>query len=70
MSTLLDLWITKYGFRWRDVLVERTASSDLGKNPKFQVIRVFCPNGELIEVLIRPRKNKVTVIPKASKIAP
>lgn len=46
-----------YGFVWGECLIERTASNE--KKPKFQLLRVYAPNGEVIEILMRPRSNKV-----------
>ncbi len=51
-----------YGFVWGECMVERTASNS--KSPKFQLLRVFCPNGEIVEILMRPRSNKIITIPK------
>lgn len=46
-----------YGFQWGQILVERTASSN--KKPKFQVLRVFAPNGEGVEIQFSARKMHV-----------
>lgn len=57
--------INNYGFVWGNVLVERTCSNE--KKPRFQMMRVYAPNGEVIEILMRPRKNTITIIPKEKK---
>ena len=62
---MMRLKINDYGFVWGNSLIERTCSSE--KNPKFQLMRVYAPNGEIIEILMRPRKNIVTIIPKEKK---
>lgn len=48
---------TKYGFKWGEVLVERTYSNE--KKPKFQILRIYAPNGEIIEVIMKSRKNQI-----------
>jgi len=58
----MKLELNKYGFVWGECLVERTCSSE--KKPKFQILRVYTPNGEIIEIQMRPRKNYITIIPK------
>lgn len=57
-----ELTHNQYGFRWGDVLVERTAAS-LTK-PKFQVMRIYAPNGEGVEIQFSPRKLFVTKFKK------
>ena len=57
--------LNNYGFVWGNVLVERTAAN--GKKPKFQVIRVYAPNGEGVEILMTPRKLKVSKFAKEKK---
>lgn len=54
--------INSYGFVWGQCLVERTCSNKT--KPKFQVLRVYAPNGEVIEILMRPRSNKIEIFPK------
>jgi len=56
-----DLIDNNYGFIWGEVLVERTCSSI--KNPKFQVMRIYAPNGDCVEILMRPRSTKVSIHP-------
>lgn len=56
---------TQYGFRWGEVLVERTASNN--RNPKFQVIRVYAPNGEIAEIQMRPRSLEIIKHPKEKR---
>lgn len=47
-----------YGFVWGDVLVERSCSQ-ANKYPKFQILRIFLPNKEIIQLTIQRRKTKV-----------
>lgn len=54
-----------HGFVWGNCLVERTASNE--KKPKFQILRVYAPNGEVIEILMRPRSNKIEIFPPENK---
>lgn len=56
-----DLRLNQYGFVWKDVLVERTASHD---KPKWRVLRVYGLNGDCVEILMRPRSTKVKVFPR------
>jgi hypothetical protein len=58
----MNLSLNNYGFVWGEVLVERTCSNKT--NPKFQVLTIYTPNGEVIEIMMRPRSNKIKVIPK------
>jgi hypothetical protein len=57
--------INNYGFVWGECLVERTCSNPT--KPKFQILRVYTPNGEVIEILMRPRKNKITITSKEER---
>ena len=57
-----DLRLTQYGFSWGDCLVERTASQST--KPKFQVITVYAPNGEGVEIVMRPRSLDVKKLGK------
>lgn len=63
----MKLIFNDYGFIWGDCLVERTASSE--RKPKFQVIRVFAPNGEIVEITMTPKKLLTTVFPKEKVLA-
>jgi hypothetical protein len=60
-----ELSLTQYGFRWGDVLVERTASN--GVNPKFQVITVQAPNRERVRITMRPREVTAVKLEKAKE---
>lgn len=48
---------TQYGFIWEDITVERVASNT--KKPKFKVIRVWTMNGEVVDIVMRPRSTEV-----------
>lgn len=60
MKEGFDLLENKYGFRWGDVVVERTCSQS--KRPQFQMLRIYAPNGQMIEIIMSPRKNRVEVV--------
>lgn len=57
-----DVSWTQYGFKWGDCLVERTCSN--GKKPKFQILRVYAPNGEGVEITMTPRTLKAVKFEK------
>ena len=57
--------ITQYGFKWKDMLVERICSND--KNPRFRMLRIHCLNGDCVEIISQPRKTKIEVIPNPEK---
>lgn len=64
----MNFQINNYGFVWGDILVERTCSQEKTKSrPFFQVLRVFTPNGEIIEITVTKRKNRIEIIPKENK---
>jgi len=54
-----------YGFVWGEVLVQRIAAN--AKKPKFQVLSVYAPNGEIVEITMTPRKTSVKRIPRAKR---
>ncbi len=54
-----------YGFIWGKAMVERTCSND--KKPKFQVLRVYAPNGEGVEIVMTPRTLKAKKFPRAKE---
>lgn len=60
----LEMTVTKYGFHWRGISVERTASNE---KPKWRVLRIYALNGDCVEILTRPRSTKITVIPRPKK---
>ncbi len=55
----------QFGFVWGDVMVERTCSNE--KKPKFQVLRVYAPNGQGVELIMTPRTFKVIQFDKEKK---
>ena len=60
--------INNYGFVWGEVLVERTCSQEKGKNqPFFQVLTIYSPSGEIIELTMTKRKNRIKKYPKAKE---
>lgn len=63
----MKLQNNKYGFIWGECTVERTAASE-GKERFFQVLRVFAPNGEIVEIVMTKRKTRTQVIPKVKEV--
>lgn len=53
------------GFDWGKCTVKRTCSSD--KNPKFQVLTVYAPNGDVVEIVMRPRSTEINYQPAKPK---
>lgn len=61
----MNLTVNQYGFVWGECLVERTCSQEKTKSrPFFQVLRVFTPSGEVVEITMRKRKNDIRRIPR------
>lgn len=56
--------INKYGFTWGECLVQRTASSKERDKRYFQVLSVYAPNGEIVEIIMTKRTIKIARIPK------
>lgn len=62
----MKLDINDYGFVWGEVLVQRTMSQEKSKKTQFfQILSVYTPNGQIVELMMTKRKNKITIIPKA-----
>jgi len=57
--------LTGFGFKWGDCSVERTASNNT--KPKFQILTVTAPNGDRIEIIMRPRSTKIAQFYKDGK---
>jgi hypothetical protein len=60
-----ELRHNQYGFVWGEVMVERTCSND--KKPKFQVIRIYAPNGEGVTITMTPRTLRFEKFDKPKK---
>jgi hypothetical protein len=58
----------RYGFRWGEVLVERTCSQE--KKPFFQVLRIYAPNGQVVELTMTKRKTRVDIAEALKHIKP
>jgi hypothetical protein len=57
----------KYGFTWGECLVQRTAASKEGDKRYYQILSVYAPNGEIVEIIMTKRTIKVARIPKAKE---
>ena len=57
--------ITNFGFDYNGCKIERLAASD-GKR-RYAIIQVTAMNGDIIEIIMRPRGNTITTIKRSRK---